>query len=129
MIRAIAISLAALSPLASRLAPEADAKENNGKQPNTVAEKAKGFTDSCVFFGGVPTLNDVKPDSVTVSCNRKNGSKITCTFTDKSEKCNDTDNDKAITHPVPGDVPTTPLEPTGSNLTPFKKKARNRRKR
>jgi hypothetical protein len=110
------MSLAALSPLATRFAQQAGAKPNNGRKPNKAVQKASGFTDSCTFFGGVTTVTAVKPGkSVTVSCSRKGGSTITCTFTNKSQKCNE----KAMTHPLPGDVPNTPLEPSGGNLTPL----------
>ena len=131
------LSLALLSPLISRFAQEANAKTNTGKK---AAKRANDYIALCFELGGEPTVDAVKRGGVTVTCDYGSSSE-TCTATSKIIRCHSNaapavpgdlhDLEPAPTHPIPGDVPTVPLEPAAGDLTfaPSDGKSRNRRKR
>lgn len=131
------LSLAVLSPLVSRFTQDANAKKNTGK---TAAQRANQFIAICFELGGEPTVDAVKRGGVTITCDFGSVSE-TCTATSKKLRCHSNavpaipgdlhDLEPAPTDPIPGDVPTVPLEPAGSDLTPTSKDgtSRNRRKR
>jgi hypothetical protein len=120
--RGLLLSLAALSPLRTRLVEEAAAEKKTKKQ---IKQRVALYEESCEKGGG-ETEPTVRPGGTTVTCTGSASGDWSCTVSSKAERCYEslTTSPELPAHPLqpdrptadPGELPEQPLDPVAPPL-------------